>query len=201
MFRAIWWQLTTAVTVVSWRLRGARLGSGLRFLGLPIASGDLNRVSLGDRVTFASEAHATALGVRSRCILRILGPDGRITIGDDTGASGVVICSAASVTIGARCLMGADVMIFDTDFHNHPATNRRYAQPDWPRISRPVVIGDDVFIGARAIIGKGADIGHGSIIAAGSVVIGPIPPMSIAAGIPARVIGAVPDGNAAASIG
>lgn len=199
MFRAIWWRVTTAVTAAIWRARGAKLGSGMRFLGLPIASGDLGRLSLGDRVTFASEPHATALGVRGPCILRILGPDGRITLGADTGASGVVICSAAAVTIGARCLIGADVMIFDTDFHNHAATNRRYAAPDWPRISRPVVIGDDVFIGTRCIVGKGAQIGNGSIIAAGSVVTGPIPPMSIAAGVPARVIGTVPDSGAAAS--
>lgn len=195
MFRGLWWRLTTAFATLSLRARGLRLGQGVRFLGLPVASGDLSRVTIGNRVTFASEVRSTALGVRGPCILRILGPDGRIEIGDDTGASGLVLCSAASVTIGARCLIGADVMIFDTDFHNHPAEGRRHATPDWPNISRPVVVEDDVFIGTRAIIGKGAHIGRGSIIAAGSVVVGSIPPMSIAGGVPAKVIGTVPENS------
>lgn len=195
MFRSIWWKVTTVLTAATLRARGVKLGSSLRFLGFPVASGDLTRVSLGDRVTFASEVRATALGVRGPCILRILGPDGRITLGDDIGASGVVICSAASVTVGARCLIGADVMIFDTDFHNHAAEGRRYSKPDWPRISRPVVIEEDVFIGTRSIVSKGAHIGRGSIIAAGSVVVGTIPPMSIAAGVPAKVIGTVPESH------
>lgn len=193
MFRGLWWRVTTVLSTAMLRARGARLGNGIRFLGLPIASGDLERVSLGDRLTLASDVRSTALGVRGPCILRILGPSGRITLGDDIGASGVVICSAASVTVGARCLIGADVMIFDTDFHNHAAGGRRYAKPDWPQISRPVVIEEDVFIGTRAIVGKGAHIGRGSIIAAGSVVVGAIPPMSIAAGVPAKVIGTVPE--------
>lgn len=197
MFRRIWWRATTFLAAVGMRARGASLGRRVRFLGLPFAAGDLSRISIGDRVTFASETQSTALGVRGPCILRILGPDGRISIGDDTGASGLVVCSAASITIGARCLLGADVMVFDTDFHNHPAEGRRYARPDWPRISRPVVIEDDVFIGTRAIVSKGARIGRGSIIAAGSVVAGDIPPMSVAAGVPARVVGTVPETPAA----
>ena len=193
MLMGAWWRLTTAVAKFWLRMRGLRIGHGVRFLGLPVLSGNLSRISLGRNITFASEARSTALGVRGPCILRTLGPDGHIAIGDDTGASGMAVCSASSVTIGARCLIGADVLIFDTDFHNHHAKGRRYSPPDWPRISRPVVIEDDVFIGTRSIVSKGARIGRGSIIAAGSVVVGTIPAMSIAAGVPAKVIGAVPE--------
>lgn len=53
----------------------------------------------------------------------------------------------------------------------------------------PVRIGDDVWIGARVTILPGADIGNGSVIGAGSVVCGKIPPMAVAAGNPARVVG------------
>jgi acetyltransferase-like isoleucine patch superfamily enzyme len=51
-----------------------------------------------------------------------------------------------------------------------------------------VVIEEGVWIGAHAIILKGARIGKGSIIGAGAVVSGEIPPMSIAAGNPAKVV-------------
>jgi acetyltransferase-like isoleucine patch superfamily enzyme len=84
-------------------------------------------------------------------------------------------------------------MIFDTDFHPHAPVDdkgipRRYANPDWPTISAPVVIGDDVFLGTRSIVTKGVTIGSGSIIAAGSVVTRSIPPGVIAAGAPAVVV-------------
>lgn len=54
----------------------------------------------------------------------------------------------------------------------------------------PVTIGRDCWIGNGAIIM--ADLGEGCIIAAGSVVTKSIPPYSIAAGVPAKVIGARP---------
>ncbi len=58
---------------------------------------------------------------------------------------------------------------------------------DFPEY-KPIHIGHDVWIGARVIILDGVTIGNGAIIAAGAVVTKDIPPYSIAAGIPARVI-------------
>ena len=139
-----------------------------------------------------SDPCGTALGVRAPVILRALVDGAVLSVGDDTGLSGTVICSAVSVEIGARCLIGADVMIFDTDFHNHEAQGRCHGKPRWKEISDPVRIGDDVFIGARCIVTKGATIGVGSIIAAGSVVTRNVPDYSIAAGIPAKIRGRVP---------
>lgn len=52
-----------------------------------------------------------------------------------------------------------------------------------------VIIEDCVWIASRVTILPGVIIGMGSVIAAGSVVTKNIPPMSIAAGVPARVIG------------
>ena len=53
---------------------------------------------------------------------------------------------------------------------------------------KPIHIGHDVWIGARVIILDGITIGNGAIIAAGAVVTKDIPPYSIAAGVPAKVI-------------
>ena len=54
--------------------------------------------------------------------------------------------------------------------------------------SEPVIIEDDVWIAANVSILKGVKIGKGSVIGANSVVTKDIPPYSIAAGCPAKVI-------------
>ena len=51
-----------------------------------------------------------------------------------------------------------------------------------------VIIGNDVWIGNNVTILGGVEIGDGAIIGAGSVVTKNIPPFSIFAGVPARLI-------------
>jgi acetyltransferase-like isoleucine patch superfamily enzyme len=52
-----------------------------------------------------------------------------------------------------------------------------------------IVIGNDVWLGAGVIVTAGVSIGNGCILGAGSVVTKDLPANSIAAGVPARVIG------------
>ena len=52
-----------------------------------------------------------------------------------------------------------------------------------------VIIGDYVFIGANAVIAKPVTIGDWAVIGANSVITSDIPPYSIVAGSPAKVIG------------
>ncbi len=56
---------------------------------------------------------------------------------------------------------------------------------------KPVKIGDHTFIGAQAVILMGVTIGKHAIISAGAVVTKDVPDYSIAAGIPAKIIGKV----------
>lgn len=53
---------------------------------------------------------------------------------------------------------------------------------------RPIRIGRNCFIGAGSVICPGVTIGDGSIVAAGAVVTADVPPTSIAAGNPARIL-------------
>jgi virginiamycin A acetyltransferase len=54
-------------------------------------------------------------------------------------------------------------------------------------MSRPMVIGNDVWIGARATVIE-ASIGDGAVVAAGSVVLRDVPPYTVVAGNPAAPV-------------
>jgi acetyltransferase-like isoleucine patch superfamily enzyme len=97
------------------------------------------------------------------------------------------LCAALSIRIGERCLIGADVVIVDTDFHALDAARR---DAGWTAIGcAPVEIGDDVFIGTRAIVLKGVCIGRGAVVGAGSVVTRSVPEFAVVAGNPAVMVG------------
>lgn len=91
-----------------------------------------------------------------------------------------IIAEDANISIGKNCLIGQEVNIFSSDFHGL----RDRAKPS----KAPVIIGDNVFIGARAMILKGVTVGDNSTIAAGAVVAKDVPPGTVAAGNPAKVI-------------
>ena len=57
-----------------------------------------------------------------------------------------------------------------------------------PASATPVVVEDNVMVGANAVVIEGCRIGHDAVVAAGAVVVSDVPPCSVVAGCPARVI-------------
>jgi acetyltransferase-like isoleucine patch superfamily enzyme len=119
--------------------------------------------------------------------LRTLAKGAVIRIGARSGLSGTCVCALRSVSIGTDCLIGANVLIVDTDFHPLRAERRRTAPPS-SAATAPVTIGNNVFIGAHSIILKGVTIGDDAVIGAGSVVSRDVPVGVIFAGNPARLV-------------
>lgn len=113
----------------------------------------------------------------------------RLSIGDNSGISNTTILCSNSIDIGNHVLIGGGVMLIDSNYHSTDWRIRGTAEDTRNAVSSPIVICDYVFIGARSIILKGVTIGEKSIIAAGSVVVKDVPPLSIVAGNPAKVIG------------
>ncbi|MDT4289248.1 acyltransferase [Methylomonas sp. MO1] len=194
-------RVKTAILRRWWKLSGRLLfkANGIvadvmpTLYGLPIISVKPNsKISIGKGVVLCSDPRFTDLGVTHPVIIRTLRPNAKISIGAGSGISGAVICAAVAVEIGSECLLGADVQIFDTDFHPVAAENRRFNKSSDNVKCAPVVIEDNVFLGAGSKIMKGVRIGRNSVIGAGAVVAKDIPSNSIAVGNPARVIGQVP---------
>jgi len=95
-------------------------------------------------------------------------------------------CNISCCIIGDNSLIGSNVLVTSGN-KQHIFTSRDIPIRLQGGRADIVVIGQDCWIGNGAIIM--ADIGEGCVVAAGSVVTKPIPPFSIAAGVPARVIG------------
>lgn len=114
---------------------------------------------------------------------------GTPAIGEDTwiGAFTLVDALHANVTIGKGVNVSSGAQIV-----SHSTVKRCISEGKYNKVdSADVVIEDFVFIGTNAVILMGATIGHHSVIGAGCVV--PehtiIPPYSIVAGVPGKVIG------------
>ena len=63
-----------------------------------------------------------------------------------------------------------------------------YESADFKLIKACIWIGDDAWIGADAFIGPGVHIGRGAVVGARAVVVKDVPPQTIVAGNPARII-------------
>ena len=92
------------------------------------------------------------------------------------------------VSIGNHCLVASGVHIFDSPGHPTDPVQRRSGQAPRPEDVRPVKIEDDVWLGTNATIFPGVTVGQGSVVVVGSHVMNDVPPYTIVAGNPARVI-------------
>ena len=107
---------------------------------------------------------------------------GRLEIGDNVFINyGASIVASNLVRIGNDCLIGTHVMVMDTDFH-------RVEDKSWDTTGYPIIIEDRVWLGNRSMVLKGVRVGHDAVVAAGSIVTRDVPPRTLVAGTPARVI-------------
>lgn len=109
---------------------------------------------------------------------------GNVMIGNYTriGLHNTVI---GPVTIGNHVNLAQGITVTALN-HNFKDTDKRI---DEQGISTdPVTIEDDVWIGANAVVLPGVRIGNHSVVAAGAVVTKDVPPHSLVAGVPAKVI-------------
>lgn len=112
--------------------------------------------------------------------------EGNLRVGDKVVfGRNIVVNAYLDVRIGAACIL-AD-LVYLTDF-DHVFADVTVPIKDQGIVKSPVRIGSDVWLGTKVSVLRGTAIGDGSVIAANAVVTRDLPPYSIAAGVPARVI-------------
>jgi acetyltransferase-like isoleucine patch superfamily enzyme len=133
------------------------------------------RLELGEGTLFEPGVWITAPG------------EARIRIGGGSFLNlGVMIAASELVEIGRHCMLANGCFVSDA--------SHRFDDPELPvtwqgfTSKGPTRIGDNVWCGAHAVITTGVTIGERSVIGANSVVTQDIPPYSIAAGVPAKVL-------------
>jgi acetyltransferase-like isoleucine patch superfamily enzyme len=109
---------------------------------------------------------------------------GDVLIGDHTriGLHNTII---GPVKIGNHVNLAQGITVTALN-HNFDDTEKRIDEQGVS--TNPVTIEDDVWIGANAVILPGVTIGNHCVVAAGAVVTKDVPPHSLMAGVPAKVI-------------
>ena len=95
----------------------------------------------------------------------------------------VLLQCTTSIDIGERCILGQSSIVVDGNHSFRDLTKPILAQG---YDLRPITIGDDAMIASKCTII--ADVGERAFIGANSVVTKPVPPFTVAAGVPAKVI-------------
>jgi lipopolysaccharide O-acetyltransferase len=186
------WTVPALCGALATRVRSAFAARALNAPGLSLGPGSqllgVRHVQWGRDVSIRSRLWLEA-------VTRYAGEEFRpvIVIGDRTRFSEAVhITAIERVEIGKDVLLGSNIFIGD---HQHGSyRGSSHSDPAQPPSDRPLVVRGPVIIEDRVWIADGAHIvgpcriGEGAVVGAHALVRGDVPPRSMVAGAPARVI-------------
>ncbi|KAJ3482556.1 hypothetical protein NLG97_g7534 [Lecanicillium saksenae] len=109
-----------------------------------------------------------------------------ISIGNNVViGKGCTMNDAGKIQIGDNCIIGPDVSMYTIELSTDP---KHRQGGHGSQLGKGIIIDSDCWIGGGVIIMPGKIIGKGSTVGAGSVVTKDVPPFTIVAGNPARVL-------------
>jgi len=165
------------------------------------------------RVRFNRPHEGVALEIGDGCVLSnefiFESSGGKVTVGDGVFINGgTKVISRSSIDIGSGVMIAWGCLIYDHDSHSISyldriadhnqvlidfPTGNSIANKDWSNVATaPIRICNHAWLGFDVVVLKGVTIGEGAIVGARAVVTKDIPPWTIAAGNPARVVKEIP---------
>ena len=145
--------------------------SSLRIFGHNITAGDYLHI-ISDKLkpttitTWSSKQEQGSIDIGHYCLI----------------SPGVEITSANSISIADNCMIAADAILSDSDWHGLYNRVRPF------RCSQPITLQENVWVGRNAYIGKGVTIGQNSVVGAGAIVVSDVPENCVVGGNPAKII-------------
>lgn len=150
------------------------------YSGMPQVLGKV-KITIGDNVRISGIS--TIVGRASARQLPQLNIGSNVDIGWQNSISvGTLVEIQDHVRLAGR--------VFLAGFPGHPmdASLRREGAADTDEQAQAIILQQDVWVGTGATILAGVTVGKGSIIGAGAVVTKSVPPFSLVAGNPAKVV-------------
>ncbi|OAA60726.1 C6 zinc finger domain-containing protein [Cordyceps fumosorosea ARSEF 2679] len=109
-----------------------------------------------------------------------------ISIGNNVSiGKGCTMNDAGKIQIGDNCIIGPNVSMYTIELSTDP---KHRQGGHGAQLGKSIIIDSDCWIGGGVIIMPGKVIGKGSTVGAGSVVTKDVPPFTVVAGNPARVL-------------
>lgn len=116
---------------------------------------------------------------------------GAVSIGDRTFVNvDAVMLDVLPITIGADCQIASRVQLLTATHPIDPGPRRA----GW-EYGRPITIADNVWLGGGVIVCPGVTVGTDTVVGAGAVVTRDLPAGVVAAGVPARVLREIGEGD------
>lgn len=178
--RDIWYRVKTLLWFYPlFACRCEAIGKRIQLTALPEVTGH-TYIYVGDDVRFSGN-FSVASGRFCSC------PTLRIGKRSFLGHNVSITCNR-EVVIEEDVLIASGCTISDYDGHAKQLERRMANLPPLENEMRPVRICRGAWIGSRSMILKGVTVGEGAIVGALSVVTEDVPPHSVVAGSPARVV-------------
>lgn len=145
-------------------------------------------IRMGKGVVLVSDSAINMAGINHPVIIATYSKDAEIVLEDHVGMSGVSINCVSRCVFKEGVMLGANVNVWDTDFHPVDPMQRLHQTSILEAKTAPIILENNVWIGANTTILKGVTIGENTVVGAMSFVNRDLPANSLCLGNPAQKI-------------